>query len=69
MTVKLPLSRDGQRGENLRLNEKSLFNNTSLKRVGGSRGKKRLYRNVWRTKPEVPHPLPHSILLLRATVR
>ena len=49
MTVKVPLSRDGQRGENLRLNEKSMFNNTGSKRIGGSRGKKRHNRNAWRT--------------------
>ena len=40
MSVKLPLSKDGQRGENLRLNEKSMFNNTGSKRIGGSRGKR-----------------------------
>ena len=52
MTVKLkttqqkpsPLSRDGQRGENLRPSEESMFNNTGSKRTGGSRGKKRLHR-------------------------
>ena len=59
----------GQRGENLRLSEEFMFNNTGSKRTGGSHGKKRLHRNVRRTQPEVPHPFPHSMLLLRATVR